>query len=546
VPSPVEPFASTGVVREAIDPRRFPWIRPLTSDYADRFDALAALFAGNPADPGGVARHDNAGHRTPPRSAPRCRRRWPGTRAARRAGGSPQSAANSRSPPPVAIVTGQQAGLFGGPALYMLKAVTTVQLARHVRATYGVPAVPVFWVDTEDHDWAEVKSAHVLDRDGNVANVTAADVAGAGRLPIANLSLEASSSGGPSINWPTYYHRRNSRVMCWRRCVGAIRPAPASASACAAWIEDLLGRHGLVVFEADDPSVKPLAADLFARELGARRTAPLAREAGAMMARLGHAAQVEPAEDSVALFYLNWHARLPIRARGDQFQIGDDVRPARTSRPKPVSIRSVSVPTCYCVRWSRIGCFRRRVMSPGRQNSPTRPSWVASIANTTWMRRCSIPASAPRSSTPGAVRFFERSGLPLEALQPQDDSALNQLLARELPPGLDRAIDETDQLIRDRVAALKAAVVSVDPTLGGTVDTTVDRMRETMKGLHGKVVQAAKRKDDTLRRQFVRTRSLAFPEGHPQERYLSLVFFVNRYGPGAGRSPVGDVAARHR
>ena len=52
-----------------------------------------------------------------------------------------------------------------------------------------------------------------------------------------------------------------------------------------------------------------------------------------------------------------------------------------------------------------------------------------------------------------------------------------------------------------------------------------------MKSLQGKILQASKKKDDTLRRQFTRTRSLVFPGGHPQERVLSIAFFLNRYGP---------------
>jgi uncharacterized protein YllA (UPF0747 family) len=52
-----------------------------------------------------------------------------------------------------------------------------------------------------------------------------------------------------------------------------------------------------------------------------------------------------------------------------------------------------------------------------------------------------------------------------------------------------------------------------------------------VKTLQAKILQAAKKKDDTLRRQFVRTRSLAFPDGQPQERLLNVAFFLNRYGP---------------
>ena len=46
-----------------------------------------------------------------------------------------------------------------------------------------------------------------------------------------------------------------------------------------------------------------------------------------------------------------------------------------------------------------------------------------------------------------------------------------------------------------------------------------------------KVIQAAKRRDETLRRQFTRAQAQIFPLGHPQERTLTLVYFLNRYGP---------------
>jgi len=52
--------------------------------------------------------------------------------------------------------------------------------------------------------------------------------------------------------------------------------------------------------------------------------------------------------------------------------------------------------------------------------------------------------------------------------------------------------------------------------------------------LQGKILQAAKKKDETLRRQFTRTRALLFPDGHPQERRLNIAFFLNRYGPDLG------------
>jgi uncharacterized protein YllA (UPF0747 family) len=74
-------------------------------------------------------------------------------------------------------------------------------------------------------------------------------------------------------------------------------------------------------------------------------------------------------------------------------------------------------------------------------------------------------------------------------------------------------------------------VPQIDPTLEGTVRTTLGKMQHEMQTLHNKVIHAAKRKDETLRRQFQRAQALTFPQGHPQEREIGFVWFLNRYGP---------------
>jgi uncharacterized protein YllA (UPF0747 family) len=79
--------------------------------------------------------------------------------------------------------------------------------------------------------------------------------------------------------------------------------------------------------------------------------------------------------------------------------------------------------------------------------------------------------------------------------------------------------------------ALAQVVPQIDPTLEGTVRTTLGKMQHEMQTLHAKVIQAAKRKDETVRRQFQRAQSLTFPSGHPQEREVGFVWFLNRYGP---------------
>jgi hypothetical protein len=61
------------------------------------------------------------------------------------------------------VVTGQQVGFFSGPAYTIYKALTAVKLARELSGAQGIPAVPIFWLATEDHDFAEVNHCWVFD-----------------------------------------------------------------------------------------------------------------------------------------------------------------------------------------------------------------------------------------------------------------------------------------------------------------------------------------------------------------------------------------------
>ena len=96
------------------------------------------------------------------------------------------------------------------------------------------------------------------------------------------------------------------------------------------------------------------------------------------------------------------------------------------------------------------------------------------------------------------------------------------------------------------MATVIAAVPAVDATLEGTARSTLGKMTHELGTLQQKVVQAAKRRDDTLRRQFERTRALAFPGGEPQERAIGLVWLLNRVGPALLGDPRPRAAGRPR
>ena len=216
-----------------------------------------------------------------------------------------RAAASLAEPGAVAVVTGQQAGLFGGPLYTLLKAITAIQLARDLSARYQTVVVPLFWVAGEDHDWAEVKTARVLNGDLAVQDITLNDLPGAGALPVASLTLDASVDPALSA-LELALAATDFRADLIASLRAHYRAGASMSAAFAGWIDHLLGRHGLVVFECEDAAAKPLVADLFVHELQhADRTVDLVRHAAATMTALGHAPQVEPTDDGVALFYMS-------------------------------------------------------------------------------------------------------------------------------------------------------------------------------------------------------------------------------------------------
>jgi bacillithiol synthase len=514
----------------AVDIRTFPWIRRLASDYAFDFQNVAPFFAGDPATPAAWADtiKRSQGYARQPAEIARVIAAQQAQRNAPAA--ARDAAARLADPSTRVIITGQQAGLFGGPLFTLLKAITTMKLAAQVSKDHRVPVVPVFWIDAEDHDWPEVSGCTVLDSELVPATVRLADLPGAGAQPIARLTLnDAINSALDQLSAALPDTEFKPELITALR--SAYAPGRSMATAFGVWMEHVLGPHGLVVYDSSDPAAKALARDVFVKELSQPgHTARVAATAGEALVAKGYHAQATLADGTVSVFHLNAQ-RAPIRIDGDNAVVGEQTRAAQQlvdearTQPEHFSPNVLLRPLVQDTVFPTI-CYVA---------GPNELAYLGQLKGIYAHFGVPMPLMYQRGTATLAdsatLRFLSKYELPITALRAQDESALNQLLESQLPPTVEQSLTAVASLIEERMAAVAAAVPQIDPTLEGAVKSTLGKLQHEVQTLHNKVIQAAKRRDDTLRRQFQRAQALTFPQGHPQEREVGFVWFLNRYGP---------------
>ncbi len=527
-----QPPATEAPPLHSVDLRRLSWAPRLACDYCHDPAKLAPFFVGPPGD-----------SRTM-RSAIDARQNGPTPRSdiaeivvrqlAARDAPPPARAAAERlgDPASVAIVTGQQAGLFGGPLFTLLKAITAIRLAHDIGRDHAVPAVPVFWVDAEDHDLAEIQSCHVLTEDLAPRKISVPYPTESG-LPASAVMLDDSVTAAAEELRHALPETEFSGAL-FEQLRDAYRPGRSPVEAFSYWLDRLLGPSGLVVFDASDPEAKPLARSVFAHELDALgTTSRLASAAGHALSDLGYHAQVTPSADAVAMFHLG-ETRRPIRFQapdGDRFTIGEqevsgsELRAEVSEHPQRFSPSVLLRPVVQDTLFPTV------VFVSG----PNELAYLAQLRGVYAHFDVPMPVIYPRVSATivdrAVIKFLDRFDADFWDLQAQDEHLLNRLLAGLLPDSVGQALGAAEQSVSERLAAIAAEVGTVDSTLVGVVDTTRGRMERDLKTLQSKVVQAAKRRDTTLRRQFHRTQAQTFPNGQPQERVVDFIYFLNRHGP---------------
>jgi len=458
---------------------------------------------------------------------------------AREAAGAAAQARRLRDPKATAIVTGQQAVLFGGPLYVLYKALAAVVVARALEARRGAPVVPVFWVAADDHDFAEIRSTTVLDETGQIHDVRYSPHREPVGQPAARIALDDTVSALVEElrgRLPAGLHRDEVLSLV----AACYRPGATLSEAFARLLSALL--PDLVVLDPSDPALKAPVLPVFARELVEHSpTSRLAAEAGQRLLAAGYHQQVPVRAGFLNLFvYLDGERRamgwengiIEVRGLGRRMPVAEAQRmlekdPSGFSAGvllRPLT-QDLLLPTAAYV------------------GGPAEIAYHAQIGPSYAHFGIPRPVLVPRPSVtlvePAQARALEADEISLPDLQ-ADPQGLLSRWARQDYPEVGAAFDRTRKAIEKEMATVEEMLGSLDPTLKAAADGARGRALHQVETLQEKAMRALKKRDQSRADRLRRTRDALMPGGAFQERGLGLVNLLARHGTAL----VADVAER--
>jgi len=443
--------------------------------------------------------------------------------------------ARLRAPGALAVTTGQQAGLFTGPAYTVTKALSARGLALTLERRWGRPVVPVFWVPADDHDFDEVASVSWLAADG--ALVTASLPPRAPDAPLAPLGRELLGEPVRTLlqsfesSFPD--QGTSGETVAWLR--RHYRPDATIAGAFAGAMAELLAPFGIACLNAGHAVVKRKTAPLVLRAL--ERAADLDRALIARAAELsaaGRDAGVVVGDHASLVFLLGDLGRDRLILDGNGFV-------ARRARV------GVTLPELGRIAAAEPDRLSGNVLLRPVLESALLPT-VAYVAGPGELRylalaspvyqQLAVPQQRPLARwsglfvEPRVTRVLAKYGAPVEELL-HDPSAFESRIAREaLPAGTEAAFAALREAIERGYEPVLRAVTAVDPTLERTGASARGQALHGAQELEKKLLQHARKRSATELAQVARARLAVLPEGKPQERVLTMAGYLARYGTG--------------
>ena len=444
----------------------------------------------------------------------------------------------------IAVVTGQQLGILGGPLYTIYKIVTTIRLANQFSERYDeFKFVPVFWLEGDDHDFNEVRSLNLFDNENQILNLGYKDEISdddakqsIGNIKFDEVLNDFFSKYEGSLRDTDF---KNELVTKLKNCYQVGKTFKQSFKELLFWLFD---EYGLIIFDPQDPNIKSLLKPIFKKEVNdfSIHTQKLILTS-AKLEELYHAqVKVKP----VNLFYHTDDGRYSVEPVDDIFKLRrkrkqftkDEILTEIENSPEKFSPNVLLRPICQDY------IFPTGFYIAG----PSEISYFAQITPLYDFYNIITPIVYPRSS---ATLLEKNVGAALDKydLTMHDiflglDELKEKVISGLSENNIEKAFEEASNEIELTFDRLKENLFAIDKTL---VDASL-RYREkiitSITELKSKATKAQESKHETTIRQLTRLSNLLYPLGNLQEREINFTYFYNKYGKDFIRKVYDDIS----
>jgi bacillithiol synthase len=435
---------------------------------------------------------------------------------------NPPSASLDRlaQPGTVAVVTGQQVGLFSGPCYTVYKVLHAIKLAAWLSAN-GVPAEPVFWLATEDHDFAEVNHLWVFDAQQRPRRLEMARSANG--QPVGGVTLATP----PVAELRTAFHGMPFGEEVADAVEETYRGGSTMGKAFGELLNRLLGARAVLQVDPMAPEFRALAAPTLRRAVEA---APeLTRgvlERNQELAAAGYHAQVHVEEQTSFVFLLENGKRLALRRHGSDYMDG-----GRRFTTEELAERAESLSPNALLRPVIQDSMLPTVAYIGG------PAEVAYLAQSEVLYRGLLgrmPLAVPRTGFTlfdgRSHKLMNRYGISLEHFYRGEEALREHIAARLVPAALKNSFSTATGQVEKALAELRVSLSGFDPTLAHALDRSSGKIRYQLDRIERKAGRESMRRDARAAEDAAYLYHLVYPERHLQERLYSILPFLARHG----------------
>ena len=424
-------------------------------------------------------------------------------------------------PGTVAVVTGQQVGLFSGPCYTIYKALTAAKLARELTSR-GIPAVGIFWLATEDHDSDEVNHCWTFGIEHQPLALRIETGAfpekPAGDIPLVNPPL-----GELRTTLSTFLHGDEIAALAEE----SYSPGQTMGSAFRALLERLLGPYGLLFVDPMQPAFREMAAPMLRNAV---ETAPeLIRhllDRNRALEANGYHSQVHVDAHSSLLFLLDKGRRIALRRREGGYRAGNNriSQDELLAEPERLSPNALLRPIVQDYVLPTVAC----IAGPGE---------VAYFAQSHVLYKALLgraPVVVPRSGftvlDARAVKLMNRYGLTLQSFFLGADKFKRYIAEKLVPPELNEEFRAATVSVSGEVDKLRGVLTAFDPTLAGALDKSRTKILYQLSKIERKTALESMRRDQRASAEADYLYNLVYPNGHLQERFYTILPLLAKHG----------------